>query len=159
MNSLLVQLLHVMPSNIVKATNLTALPPIYNQSMLSNDISVISGKSYMSFEFPDKLKFPPGLKSHFGGPSKILHLLIMRPPHIINKEPIMVLIEFWVGWAIKPTFGNSNPFKPLPRAPDVNNETLEFTHTEGEWPCFLFAFSTWQISYCYSITDYSHYFP
>ena len=67
MNSLLVQLLHVMPSNIVKVTNLTAPPPIYNQSMLSNDISVISGKSYMSFEFPDKPKFPPGLKSHFGG--------------------------------------------------------------------------------------------
>ena len=55
----LVQLLHVMHSNIVKATNLTALSPIYNQSMLSNDISVISGKSYMSFEFPDKPKFPP----------------------------------------------------------------------------------------------------
>ena len=31
------------------------------------------------------------------GPSKILNLLIMRPPHIKNKVPTMFLVEFCIG--------------------------------------------------------------
>ena len=63
---------------------------------------------------------PTRLKSPFQMPSKILNLLIMRPPHIKTKVPIMFLTEFCIGWAIKLTFDNSNCFRPFPRAPGFN---------------------------------------
>ena len=62
---------------------------------------------------------PPRLKSQLGGPSKILNLLIMRPPHIKNKMLIMFLRKFCIWWAIKPTFAHSNHFRPFPKTPGI----------------------------------------
>ena len=61
---------------------------------------------------------PTRLKSQLGGPSKILYLLMIGPPHIQSKVLIMFLREFCIRWAIKPTFANSNHFWPFPRAPE-----------------------------------------
>ena len=69
---------------------------------------------------------PTRFKSQLRGPSKILHLHIMRPPLIKNKVPIMFLIQFCIGWAIKPTFtilGPSNPLRPFPHHLNTEFET------------------------------------
>ena len=47
---------------------------------------------------------PPDWNPSMGGHPKNLYLLIMRPPLIKSKVPIMFLVEFCMGWAIKPNF-------------------------------------------------------
>ena len=44
----------------------------------------------------------------------------MRPPHIKNKVPVMFLIEFCIELATKPTFADSNLFRPFLRAPAMS---------------------------------------